>query len=216
MKVVVNLKDGHVPLEGEDRTPQKRIVISRRPTGADLFRINRDEQSQLNINFELMMTAACITEFGNLSLPVPLGVLLKLKAYDRQALSEGRNVFLAKTLGERITESLSDEKVRLAFGLTAGGQVYDIVEFGNVLTGFDELEVERQAEKGTHDLPLLLMREIKSLSKSGDEDGAAGYSGPFDISMFEEADWLDMVALSEARQRWRNSFRNSCSITVED
>lgn len=215
MRVIVTLPNGHVPPEGEDRAPQRRVVFGRRPTGADLMAISEDAQSQLDTNYELMLTAACITEFGNLPTPVPLGVLLALKRHDRRALLKGRNTYLAKTVGERAAEVLSDEQVKLAYGLKAGSQVYELVTFGNELTGLQEVEVEAKGYEGWRRVAALMALEIKQLSQPG--EGGATLSGPYDLAMFEQADWLDLIALGEARDRWINSFRilDEC-VTVED
>lgn len=215
MRVIVTLPNGHVPPEGEDREPQKRVVFGRRPTGTDLMKIAEDAQSQLDTNYELMLTAACITEFGGLQTPVPLGVLLALKRHDRRALLKGRNTYLEKSLGSRTVEALSDEGVRLAYGLQAGGQVYELVKFGNELTGLQEVEVEAKGFEGWRRVAALMALEIKQLAQPG--EGGATFSGPFDLAMFEQADWLDLIAMGEARDRWINSFRVlDESVTVED
>jgi hypothetical protein len=215
VRVIVNLPKGYAPAEGEDRTPLRRVVFGRRPTGADLARIGDDEQSQLDTNAALLLVAASVTEFGNLPLPLPLGVLLKLDGRDRAALSEGHARYLTATLGDRKTQQLSDTKVKLAFGLKVGDEVYDVAEFGNHLTGFQEAGLEARGLKGWRRLLGLIALELTGLSKSG--VAGASHEGPFDDAMFDAADWFDCIVLQDARQRWQDSFRlpPDC-ITVED
>lgn len=204
----IQLTFGYTSPQGGD--PHKTVVFGRRVTGADLMGIGDRPESQKQLQFELMLIQTAITTFGTLSCPVPLTTLLTLNRVDRDDLSRAYAEYLKESAGGRASKKLSDSSLQLPFGLVAGGQTYDVVEFGHLLTGFEELEADdldswRQA-------CFLLGRQITKLSQSG---GAAVLKGPVAPEAFEGADGSDVFAMQAFIPDWLDSFRRQARREVQ-
>lgn len=204
MSVTKELKFGYTTKDKDETVTHKRVTFGKRPTASDLIRITNDQQSNLGTQLSLMLARAAITEFGTLKLPVPLSVLLALNKTDRNILLEGYAEFLSASLGDRTSEALSDDTVRLAFGFEIDGAVYDVVTFGAQLTGYDESAFDRQKAAGYKRLCLQLGKEITRLAQS---KGDLTLEGSLDIEAFTSLDGYDLDALSAAEDRWLDSFR---------
>lgn len=200
---IVTLPFGY-PDKSDDTKVHNRVTFGRRPIAEDLLKISADPQSKWQTQFSLMLQKSAMTAFGDLKMPAPLSVFLSLNSTDRNIIREGYAEFLARTLGERSSESLSDTKVRLAIGFERNGELYDTVEFGRLLTGFDELEADRRGLEEWQRTFFLYGKEIVSLSQSG---GALTIDGPLDVADFTSLDLFDCSVLREAEERWLNSFR---------
>jgi hypothetical protein len=180
------------------------VVFSHRLTGADLLRISDDEMSEKTTQFNLMMQQAAITKFGSLSMPVPMTVLLSLKSPDRQELNKAHNKFLKKTSQGHRSEVISDAKVRLGYGFQIDGATYDVVEFGNLLSGYDELEAD-EMERWRRACFL----QGKQISKLSQSNGQAVRLGPVELEHFDKLDGGDIFVLEAAATRFQDSFRRT-------
>jgi hypothetical protein len=189
---------------GPDTQDGKRhldVTIGRRLTGADLFRIN-EEQGQGSTQFQLMVLQSVVTKFGELRMPVPMNVLLSLRRVDSRLLGKAYNDFLKESAGGGKAEKLGAGRYRLAGGFSKGDIIFDVVEFGNHLTGYDEVEADSM--EGSRQTCYLMGREIARLSQSS---GPATLAGPLGIEMFEPLDAEDIFALQKFEVDWFDSFR---------
>ncbi len=192
--------------QSKDGALHKRVVFGKRPTGEDLVRLTSDRQSEVNTQFQLLFQRTSIVEFGSLmkrGMSVPLTTLLALNRADRDALAETHAEFLQTTLEGRSTEALSESAFRLAFGLEVGGEVFDVVEFGNLPTGADEVRIDKSQTGSWHRGLLMLEAQIVKLSQS---EGSAVNNG-VEMETMLRADWFDLEAMNEGAQAWMNSFR---------
>ncbi|MBX6772795.1 MAG: hypothetical protein IRY83_13775 [Chloroflexi bacterium] len=179
----------------------REVVIGRRLTGGDLMRIGDDPDSLRRTQFNLLLLQAVITQFGSLRMPVPLSVLLALNQIDRETLNEAYNRFVRATAEGRSSEQLDTDTIRLAWGFERDGVRYDIVRFGRLLTGYDELEVDELI--GWRRACALLGRQIVEVrAQSG-----ARFEGPVPVELFETLDAADVYALEAAASSWLDSFR---------
>lgn len=190
--------------KGSEETPQRDVEIGRRITGADLMRIGDDPESSVSAQFNLMLLSAAVTKFGTLPVPVPLTVLLSLNSVDREDLHRAHAKFIREARGGKRAERLADARLRLADGFRIGGETFDVVEFGRLLTGYDEIEAEglshwRQA-------CFLLGKQITSLSQSA---GAATHPGSLAVEAFESLHDEDLYELMNFSADWRDSFRRN-------
>lgn len=207
----INLPGGYVSRDPKDGgAAHKSVTFGRRPTLADVLRIDGDAQSAIEIQSALLHVRAAVTSFeGVRRNPVPLSVLLQLDGSDREALFEGFTDFMRESLGERASESLSDTELKLAFGLEVGGETYDVLEFSTEpkpLTGYDEVGLERQYGAGLRKEVALIAREVVRLSQSEGE-------GSLDAELTPEAldglDAHDFVSIREFAADRRARFRRA-------
>lgn len=192
--LIFGYKDGN--------TTHKEVVFSHRLTGADLLRISDDEMSEKTTQFNLMMQQAAITKFGSLSMPVPMTVLLSLKSPDRQELNRAHNKFLTATSKGHKSEVISASKIRLGFGFKIDGVTFDVVEFGNLLSGYDELEAD-EMERWRRACYL----QGKQISKLSQSTGPAIRLGAVELEHFDTLDGSDIFVLEAAASKWQDSFR---------
>lgn len=191
-----------------------RVVFAHRITGADLFQIDTDPQSQNPTQYQDLIMRAAIVEFDSLKMPVPLNVLLDLDSVDRDDLTEGHNQFQVLSLGERSGEVLADFKARLAFGFRVGELTYPLVHFGRRITGRDEVAADlANLGAGIARLCFLIGRQISKIETA---DGAASLEGPIDIENFKSLDGADIFTLRGAAEVWRQTFRLGRGATKSD
>jgi hypothetical protein len=180
------------------------VVISRRVTGSDLFRIADEGDGQSQTQFQLMVLQSAITKFGDLKMPVPMNVLLSLKRPDRKRIADAYDALVAETTDRASkSEKLGEGRYKLARGFDVEGTVYDVVEFGNHLTGYDELEADEMG--GYRKVCFLIGKELTRISQSS---GPAVLSGPFAVEMFEPLLAEEVFALQRFETDWYNSFRD--------
>jgi hypothetical protein len=195
---------------GPGDQPRRTVVIGRRLTGADLMAIGDQPESRSPTQLNLSLIAAAITEFGDLPIPVPLTVLLSLKSIDREDLAAAYAKFVEETAGGGTAARLTDTRYRLARGFEIGGVVYDVVEFGDLLTGYDELEAEEF--EGWRRACFLIGKQIGSISQSA---GAARLEGPVAVESFEPLDAEDIYSLNDFVGKWKDSFRSAARAALQ-
>lgn len=182
----------------------RRVTFGKRITGRMLFDIDSDPQGNDQTQYADLIARAAITEFGTVSLPVPLLALLQLDSVDRDAISEGLSQFLGAGLGERKVEIISENQIKLAVGYESNGLVYDMVYFGRAINGYDEIEANRLKLEGVRRVCFLAGKQVVKLSQS---EGSSGLDGPIGLSIFEKLDSVDIQAIRVASEVWRRSFR---------
>lgn len=187
----VDLKFGYEDKE----TPElkhRRVRFGRRPTGADFMKA-AEESGNSDIQFSVGLMQTAIVEFGEMSLPVPLTVLLSLNQIDRELLTETYFSYLVAT-GADSGEILEDGKVRLGFGFERKNKKIFEVQFGRLLTGYDEIEIESEQISFWQANALRISKEIIS---------------PTDLTVaeIEALDVDDFTLLRNAEEAWLNSFR---------
>jgi len=179
-------------------------VFGHRITAKDLFAIDGSPQAQNPTQYNDLVIRAHIIEFGKLSMPVPLTVLLGLDSIDREDLLEACNIYQAISAEGRAADFLPDNAVRLAFGFKVNDVVYNKVQFGKRITGMDEVEADRAGfQPGIRRLCFLLGKQIESISTA---DGLS-LDGPLPLQYFESLDGADVATLRGAAELWRQSFR---------
>lgn len=193
-----------------DEAAQREVEFGRRLTAGDLMRIGDDPESAVTVQFNLMLLQVAITKFGTLPVPVPLSVLLSLDQVDREDLSRAHNRFIKATRGAARAERLTDSRLRLGSGFEIGAQTYDVVEFGRLLTGYDELEGDGLSS--WRQQCFLLGKQIVRLSQS---EGAATLDGPIEVEDFEKLPDEDLYELIGFSDKWRASFRRGKRTQVQ-
>ncbi|HEX8177854.1 MAG TPA: hypothetical protein VF543_22385 [Pyrinomonadaceae bacterium] len=200
--------------KGPDGITHQDVVFGKRMKGADLFMMSEDDDFSQQTKRQLLMYAAAIIEFGTLRMPVPMTVLLSLNRADRFELARGYGRFLEESAeGRKIEDVLeagrvSQTKIKLAFGIERAGVNYNVVEFGNLIDGYTELEADDYSG-WRHDC-FIMGKEIVGLSQC---DGQATAPGPIPLEVFEAMDAADIFALQAKETAWLNSFRDSAEET---
>lgn len=197
LKRVVELPFGYQ--DKEDPTKKHtRVVIGKRPIARDLF----DAPAGSDVQWDAVLQAGAITEFGEMRMPVPISVLLSLNSIDRGALQSEFYRFAAESLGDRESKVTAPGVAELAFGISVNGSVFHQVTFGNLLTGYDEIEIEKSTTPGWQRRVATLGAGIKSVA-SGTEPG------PLTLEQMGGVDFLDLMTLIDAEGQWLDSFRGS-------
>ncbi len=198
----IELKFGYQDKENPELA-HRRVEFSRRPTGADFMRaIEATDGANPEYLFELMATA--ITKFGELPMPVPMTTLLSLNWIDQEDLQSTFFEFLGYTGAKDDAKILENGKVQLAFGVEREGVKYDTVEFGNILTGYDQIQIRKDAGTQIERDILTMGREIAAVSAA---DGSRKLDGGLTLDELKALDWEDFVMLKMGVEDWRDSFR---------
>jgi hypothetical protein len=186
----------------------KHVVFGKRISAKALIALDTDPQGRIPTQYRDLVLSKSIIEFGALPMPVSLLTLLELDTVDRDDLREASNVFGALSLGDREIDIAADgSRVKLAWGFKIGDVRYDVVEFGNRLSGRDEVDADNKSLKqGISRACFLAGRAIKRISSS---DGTAAIDGPVELVHFnsEDFDADDLYAVVSASELWRQSFR---------
>lgn len=178
------------------------IVFSKRPTGGDFMRaMEASDGDNPEYLYELMTTS--ITSFGELPMPVPMTVLLALNWVDQEVLQAGFFDFLGSVSAEKPAAVIEPGKVRLGFGVERGGVTYHIVQFGRMLTGYDQIAIRKNTATDIEKGVLTTGREILHLETL---DGARSEEG-LSLDELKSLDWEDLVMLEKGGKDWRDSFR---------
>ena len=206
-KTSVTLKFGYQQKGDETEENKTHILVEfgKRPTAREFLK-SAEEADGSDTFYQLALRAATITRFGDLPIPVPMSVLLSLNQIDRATLDAGFNDFMAATAKEKQETSGAPESgtAHLMFGLEGGGRLFEIVQFGNFLTGYQELEIEKEAGSDSG-IERLLLRIAKQI-KGGVDDGKV-FEGNFTAESVGKMDASDFLVLREAEDAWLNSFR---------
>ncbi|MET0626566.1 MAG: hypothetical protein ABW250_26765 [Pyrinomonadaceae bacterium] len=199
----LTLEVGYTDAQG---TVHREVVFGKRLLGADLFEIDEHPLAVLKTNREHLFLTRAITKFGDLKMPVAPTVFLALDSIDRDDLVEAYNQLEGAGSDGRRPEALTDRTLRLGDGLTMGGVVYDVVEFGVRLTGKDYVEADQQELDASRRAFYLVGRQVSRLSQT---EGDATLSGPLTLEMMATMHVSDLYALRGGSEVWRQSFRRS-------
>lgn len=126
----------------KDGKTHKKVTFGKRPKVRDFILLDTNPQAQSPTQYEQLVKRLMITEFGTLTMPVMLPVLVKLDTADNDRLTTATDNFLQISREERQGELLPDNEVRLIFGIEIDGVIYDIAKFGNRLTVADNVEAD--------------------------------------------------------------------------
>lgn len=200
MKHTIELVCGYTDKKG---VTHKRVTFGKRITANDLFRLDNDPQAQDATQYSDLIMSAAITEFGTMKFPILLPVFLSLDSIDREDLVEAHDKFLNDSLEGRKAEFLLDNRVKLAFGFKVGDVVYDIVQFGKRITGYDEVEANKLGFQGVKRECFRIAKQITQLSSSSVE----ATIDTLEIKDFEQLDGYDLMQLRIGGELWRHSFR---------
>jgi hypothetical protein len=183
----------------------RHVVFGKSVSAKRLLDLRVDPQSSIQTQYQDLLLAESIIEFGTLPIPVPLTVLLPLTDIDREDLRAGRDEYRQKLLGDRTVE-LRDDGVTLLFGFKFGESRYPIVEFGTRLTGKDEVEADKL--NLTDGLARRAFMAGRSVTKISNAEGAE-IAGPLAFEKINSADVDedDLWGLVVSADLWRQSFR---------
>jgi hypothetical protein len=149
-------------------------------------------------------------------------VLLNLDSIDREDLRAGQAEFEQLSQGEREASLLPGNRAKLAFGFKIGELTYDLVQFGNRVTGMDEVQADKKDLSGLQRLCYIIGRQIsrigvacsdckgaapKSCSCCGAGFAGSEINGPIDLEVFDSLDAIDIWTLRGAAELWRQTFR---------
>jgi hypothetical protein len=194
------VKDGGEPL--------RRVVFGKRLTAGDSIKIEDDPQSSSELQRQLMYARASIVEFGDKKRRPFLSELLTLKRADREIIVEGYVDFLDLSIGDRRQEKVDDDTIKLAFGLAEGGETFDLITLcdnSSQLSGYEELEIDRQVNGDFEHACVLIGRDVARLSQS---DGGATIEGPLTIEQISRLDFFDLAFMRAAASERRLLFRH--------
>lgn len=201
-----NLKFGYPDKENPEII-HREVVINRRPTGADFFRAVEDgtDDGAANTRINLSLIKAAITKFGDITMPVPVTVLFSLNEIDEGKLNDEYLLYLLATQPETEQMILEDQRAQLAFGIERDGVKYQIVEFGNLLTGYDRMKIQSETQNEWIFQAKKMAREVVKISTL---DGVQFVAGELTFEEIEAMDATDLIVLRETEARFLNSFRD--------
>ena len=182
----------------------KVVEYGKRLTVKDLIALDNDPQARNMTQYQDLVRRKMMTKFGTITLPVPLNVLLGLNALDREDLQLGADEFAVLSRGERTTEFRENNVVKLRFGFEIDGTFYDVIQFGSLTTGRDEVEADSLGLTGVARDSFLIGRQISKIST---DDGLASVEGTVDLETFTSLDSEDYNLLRMGATLWRLSFR---------
>lgn len=197
----IELLDGFTDKDGKTHT---EVTFGKRLSVGDLMMIEDNPQSQFQTQHTDLIRRQMMTRFGTMKLPVTLATLLSLNRIDRRDLAEAADHYVRVSRGERTSEFLSDNKVKLYFGFEVAGEFYDVVQFGNNLNGHDEVEADRLGLTGMRRLCFDLGKQISRLESSEHE---MVIEGKVELDAFEKLDGDDLNVLRIGGEMFTQSFR---------
>jgi hypothetical protein len=205
---------GRAPRDGEPEV-HRRVTFGKRLKGQALFNIDGDPQSKLSTQYQDLILRDCITEFGTIKMPVPLQILLELDSIDRDDITEAHQKYMRESLRDRLAKEgieegdapcvIDDTHVRLAYGYEHNGVRYDLVEFGNRLTGMSEVAADKKKLTGIRRTCFLAGLQITRLMQT---TGASEIEGPIGLDVFATMDLVDVQAIQMGSVAYRESFRS--------
>lgn len=204
MEHTIELLTGYTDKEGKEH---REVTFSKRLTVGDLILADNDPQGQNPTQYRDLILRKMITKFGDLKMPVDLRVMLSLDAVDREDLANQADVFLAKGAEGRHVEQPfgEDNSVRLLFGFDIDDTTYNVVHFGRLTTGNDQVAADNlQLGDGIAREVFLMGREITKITTS---DGELSVEGPVELDRFKDLDASDIHLLRRVRQMARAFFR---------
>ncbi len=196
----IELSGGFNDKENKSHT---RVVFGKRLTTKDLIDLDNDPQAANPTQYNDLIRRKMIVKFGDLKMPATLNALLSLDSIDREDLAAAADKFVQASRGETIGEMREDGEVKLRFGFDIDGTTYNVVRFGKLTTGKDEMEADALGS-GVARQCFLIGRQITSLST---DDGLARIEGAVAPDKFNALDAEDFNQLRMGELLWRNSFR---------
>lgn len=182
----------------------RRVEFSHRPTGGDFMKA-MEETDGANPEYLFVLMQAAISKFGDLTMPVPMTVLLSLNWIDQEDLQSAFFEFLGDTGSKQEAKILETGKVQLGFGIKrADGTNFDIVEFGKILNGYDQIQIRKDANSEFERNVLTIGREVSRMASA---DGSRKTDECPTLDELKSLDWEDFVILQQAVNEWRDSFR---------
>ena len=200
----IELIEGYTAVDPKTKkeTTHTTVTIGKRLTAKDLMDLDNDPQGQNPTQYQDLIRRKMITSFGTLTMPVPLNVLLSLDSVDRDDLGAATDKFLSERDG-RETEFLENHLVQLAFGFVIDGTEYTRVQFGNRITGRDDVEADAHGN-GVARRCFLIGRQISQISTG---DGLASIEGQIALETFHALDAESINILWVGAELFRQSFR---------
>ena len=200
----IDLIEGYTDDKG---VVHKHVVFGKSVTAKQLLELRTDPQASVNTQYEDLLLAKSITEFGALPMPVNLKQLLGLKSIDREDLRAGRDAFRRKIIGDRQPSFDFDTGVAtLLFGIKVGDLHYTHIQFGNDLTGYDEVAADKAGM--TEPLARRAFLAGRMATQISTPEGAS-IEGPlaYETICSENVDEDDLFGLVTAAEYWRQTFR---------
>jgi hypothetical protein len=197
-----NLIGGYKDTKG---VAHRHVVFGKSVTAKRLLEVRTDPQSVLQTQYQDLLLAESIVEFGTLPIPVPLTLLLSLNTIDRDDLRDGRDAFREKVTGGFKYEFTKDG-VTLNFGIKVGDLRYTVIGFGHQLNGYDEVDADKLGlTEPLARMAFLAGRMVTRISTpEGNEiKGALEYETINSDALDED----DLFALVSASELWRQTFR---------
>jgi len=194
-RLEIELEGGFTDAKG---VGHKRLVFGSRLTGADLVRADRDIGRVSPRGFECGACASALVEFGTLAPDEFRHGLLSLSVIEWAEVDDAFDRFRVGSAPGREAEEISDDTVRLAFGVRRGDAVYTDITFGRLLTGWDEVHADELGVTSIERNFYLIGRQVVRLSAA---DGAQAEGG-LSLTDFEGMDADDITALKDAAERW--------------
>ena len=188
----------------KDGVTHKEVEFGKRLTAQDVMNLDTDPQARIATNYRDSIRRQMITKFGTLKTPVALKVFSSLDSIDRDDLESAGDRFLAATREERTADFRGDFTVKLMFGFEIDEVVYNVVQFGNRITGADDIEADLLSLRGVVRDCFLIGRQISKISS---QDGAFSIDGKVDLETFFTVDAEDIDLLKVGAEIFRQSFR---------
>ncbi len=185
-------------------TIHREVVFGKRLTAQDLMNIDVNPQAIIDTNYQDLMRRQMITKFGTLKMPVVLTALSSLDSIDRDDLESAADRFLVATRDERTSEIRENNAVKLMFGFEINETNYNVVEFGNRITGLDFIEADTLSLRGIARDCFLIGKQISKLSN---DNGSAFINGQVGLDKFNSLDGEDLHLLKVGAELFRQMFR---------
>lgn len=187
----------------KDGVVHSEVTFGKRLNVEDLINIDTNPQAQNPTMYQDFIRRQMMTSFGTIKMPIWVDVLLSLDSIDREDLNLAADRFLALSREERTGEFRENHEVKLMFGFDIDGAIYDVVQFGNRITGKDEVEADAVGN-GVARLCFLIGRQISRISTN---DGLSSIEGRVDLKSFNSVDSEDLNLLRVGVEIARQSFR---------
>ena len=247
----VELKFGYQDAEEPD-VRLKSVRLGMRPRAAVFIRASV-ESGGSDLQFSIGLAQSAIVEFGQMTMPVPMTVLLALNQIDREIMTRAYFSFLVDTgrreievtanTCQQVKDALHEKRISanaafiigelphreqqiktlndlkredgkavkdkdvfiyiqrnfagegfLTIGIERNKQTIKVFKFGRLLTGYDEIEIERES---TGQWNANVLRMIKEIVEPND----------LTATEIETLDVDDFTLLRNAEEQWLNSFR---------
>ena len=201
----IELGSGYAAKDAETKKEivHRSVTFGRRLMTQDLINLDNNPQAQNPTQYNDLVRRRMITKFGTLPMPVSLGALLSLDSIDREDLAAAADKFTVESRGETFGEIRENGDVKLRFGFQIGETNYDVVQFGKLTTGRDEVDADALGP-GIARYCCLIGRQITKISTS---DGTASINGAVSVEKFYTLDAEDFNQLRIGAKMFEVAFR---------